>query len=42
MAQSNGNELRVHYNQELCDLYRDIDVITHIKVGRLKWAGFLI
>jgi hypothetical protein len=44
MAQSNrvmSGEFDIR-NQELYDLYRYMDVITHITVGRLKWAGHLM
>jgi hypothetical protein len=41
-AVKQGNEWRVRYNQELYDLYRYMDVIKHITVGRLKWAGHLM
>jgi hypothetical protein len=33
------NEWRIRYNYELYDLYEDVDIITFIKVDRLKWAG---
>jgi hypothetical protein len=40
VARSNrANEWRVRYNQ---DLYGDMHVITHMKMGRLRWAGHLI
>jgi hypothetical protein len=34
----NGS-LRLHYNEELCSIYKSADVITHIKLRRLEWAG---
>jgi hypothetical protein len=34
-----GNERRIRYNYELYALYEDMDIITFIEVGRLKWAG---
>jgi hypothetical protein len=30
---------RLHYNEELYSMYRSADVITHIKLKRLEWAG---
>jgi hypothetical protein len=41
-AVKRGYEWRVLYNQKLYDLCRDVDVITHIRVGRLKRTGHLI
>jgi hypothetical protein len=34
-----NSELRIKYSCELDALCEDIDIITFIKVGRLKWAG---
>jgi hypothetical protein len=34
-----NNELRIGYRCELDALYEDINIITFIIVGRLKWAG---
>jgi hypothetical protein len=30
---------RLRYNEELYSMYRSGDVITHIKLRRLEWAG---
>jgi hypothetical protein len=30
---------RLRSNEELCSMYRSADVITHIKLRRLEWAG---
>jgi hypothetical protein len=27
------------YNKELCSLFNDVDIITRIKINRLRWAG---
>jgi hypothetical protein len=37
-----NDEWRIRYNFELYALYKDMDIITFIKVGRLKWAGHII
>jgi hypothetical protein len=38
-AAKQGSEWRVRHNQELNDLYKDVGIITHIMVGRMKWEG---
>ena len=32
-------ECRIRWNQELYDIYDDIDVVKRIKVQRLRWLG---
>jgi len=29
-------------NQELCELSKDLDIVTHIKSKRLKWVGHVV
>jgi hypothetical protein len=36
-----GDEWRIRNNMELYDLYKEQDLITFIKLGRLRWAGHL-
>ncbi|XP_013175481.1 PREDICTED: uncharacterized protein LOC106123612 [Papilio xuthus] len=33
------NQWRSRYNQELYDLYKELNVAGHIKLNRLRWAG---
>jgi len=35
-------EWRIKYNHELYTLYKDSDIVTYIKVNRLRWAGHVI
>jgi hypothetical protein len=30
---------RMRYNKELYELYKDVDLVTFIKLKRLQWAG---
>jgi hypothetical protein len=30
---------RMRYNKELYELYKDVDLLTFIKLKRLQWAG---
>ena len=30
---------RIRYNKELYELYKSSDIITDIKIARLRWAG---
>ena len=39
-TQENG-EWHLKYNKELYDLYKAPDIITDIKISRLKWAGHI-
>ena len=32
----------IKYNNELYTLYKESDIVTYIKVNRLKWAGHVI
>ena len=40
-ANDNG-EWRIQYNNELYTLYKESDIVTYIKIKRLKWAGHVI
>ena len=35
-------EWRIRWNQELYDIYHDIDVVKRIKIQRLRWLGQLV
>jgi len=35
-------EWRIKHNHELYALYKDSDIVTYIKVNRLRWAGHVI
>jgi len=35
-------EWGIKYNNELCTLYKGSDIVTYIKINRLKWAGHVI
>ena len=35
-------ELRIKYNNELCTLYKENDIVTYIKINHLRWAGHVI
>ena len=35
-------EWRIKYNNELYTLYKESDIVTYIKINRLKWAGHVI
>jgi hypothetical protein len=37
-----NNEWRIRYSYELYALYEYMNIITFIKVGRLKWAGHVV
>jgi hypothetical protein len=37
-----NGEGRIKYNDELCTLYKESDIITYIKINRLRWAGHVI
>ena len=39
---NDNGEWRIKYNNELYSLYKEIDIVTHIKINRLKWAGHVI
>lgn len=34
-------EYRRRYNQEIYKLYGDMDIISYIKIGRLRWLGHI-
>jgi len=36
------NDIRIKYNNELYTLYKESDIVTYIKINRLKWAGHVI
>jgi hypothetical protein len=43
MGTTNDNgEWRIKYNNELYTLYKECDIVTYIKINRLKWAGHVI
>jgi hypothetical protein len=33
---------RIKYNDELCSLYKDPDIVRVIKVARIRWLGHLV
>jgi hypothetical protein len=33
---------RIKYNDELHSLYKDLDIVTVIKVARIRWLGHLV
>jgi hypothetical protein len=35
-------EWRIKYNNELYTLYKESDIVTYIKINRLRWAGHVI
>jgi hypothetical protein len=35
-------ELEVRYNEELYRLYDETDVVTTIKITRVRWAGHIV
>jgi len=37
-----NGEWRLKYNNELYTLYKESDIVTYIKINRLKWAGHVI
>jgi hypothetical protein len=37
-----NGEWRIKYNDELYTLYKDSDIITYIKINRLRWARHVI
>jgi len=39
---NDNGEWRIKYNNELYTLYRESDIVTYIKINRLKWAGHVI
>jgi len=39
---NDNGEWRIKYNNELYKLYRENDIVTYIKINRLKWAGHVI
>jgi len=39
---NDNGEWRIKYNNELYTLYRESDVVTYIKINRVKWAGHVI
>ncbi|KAJ4440945.1 hypothetical protein ANN_10794 [Periplaneta americana] len=36
-----NGQWEIMYNQEVMEQYRDMDVVTHIKLRRLEWAGHI-
>jgi hypothetical protein len=39
---NDNGEWRIKYSDELYTLYKDCDIITYIKINRLRWAGRVI
>jgi hypothetical protein len=39
---NDNGEWRIKYSDELYTLYEDSDIITYIKIDRLRWAGHVI
>ena len=39
---NDNGEWRMKYNNELYTLYKESDIVTFIKINRLKWAGHVI
>jgi len=39
---NDNGEWRIKYNNELYTLYKENDIVTYIKISRLKWAGHVI
>jgi len=39
VPKNDNGEWRIKYNDELYTLYKDSDIITYIKINRLRWAG---
>ena len=39
---NDNGEWRIKYNNELYTLYKERDIVTYIKINRLKWAGRVI
>jgi hypothetical protein len=39
---NDNGEWRIKYNDELYTLYKDSDIMTYIKISRLRWAGHVI
>jgi len=39
---NDNGELRIKYNNKLYTLYKESDIVTYIKINRLKWAGHVI
>jgi hypothetical protein len=37
-----NGEWRIKYNNELYTLYKESDIVTYIKINRLRWAGHVI
>jgi hypothetical protein len=37
-----NGEWKIRYNNELYTLYTENDIVTHVKVNRLRWAGHVI
>ena len=37
-----NDDWRIRYNSELYDMYKELDIIGFIKIGRLQWAGHVM
>ena len=40
--QDHNREWRIKYKNELYTLYKESDIVTYIKINRLRWAGHVI
>jgi hypothetical protein len=38
---NDNGEWRIKYNNELYTLYKESDIVTYIKINRLKWQDML-
>jgi hypothetical protein len=39
---NDNGEWRIKYNDELYTVYKENDIVTYIKINRLRWAGHVI
>ena len=37
-----NGEYRKSMNHELCELYYDVELGTHVKIQRLRWSGHVV
>jgi hypothetical protein len=37
-----GENYRIRFNEELYQLYREADIVRHLKINRLRWAGHVL
>ena len=36
-----NNEWRIRYNKEVMQIYKELVIVTYIKIARLKWIGYV-